>query len=108
MTRDPVRTPPEFPLSPDQSWTAKAACHGRTELFFPPHAERPSARLAREAEAKHVCTECAVRAECRWFGRINHEHGIWGGETEEERIRAGYPLLAPVGNRRIRRNTLAS
>ncbi len=28
--------------------------------------------------------------DCRDQARENREHGIWGGETEEERARAGF------------------
>ena len=47
------------------AWMDHAICHGRTDLFFAPHAERPPARLRREAAARQVCLRCPVRAECR-------------------------------------------
>ena len=42
--------------------------------------------------AQRVCAECPVQAPCRESGRRNHESGIWGGETEEDRVRAGFPI----------------
>ncbi|MBI2710692.1 MAG: WhiB family transcriptional regulator [Actinobacteria bacterium] len=82
-----------------QSWMAQAMCKGRSELFFAPHAERPQARVRREARARTVCQTCPVVFECRRFARDHLEHGFWGGESEEERILAGYPVPNPIGGR---------
>jgi WhiB family redox-sensing transcriptional regulator len=79
-----------------------AACHGRTELFFAPRAERPQARVRREAKARAVCLGCPVLAECRWYARRHREYGFWGAESEEERSAAGYPVPSPVGGRLAR------
>ncbi len=32
---------------------------------------------------------------CRNAGRLNLEHGIWGGENDEERALAGYAPRSP-------------
>ena len=82
-----------------ETWTAKAACRGLTNVFFPPSAERPQARERREALARSVCAACAVVLACRDFARSNHEYGFWGGESEDERHAAGYRLIAPIGTR---------
>ncbi len=82
-----------------QRWTIHAQCTGQTELFFPPHAERPQARVRREALARKVCQSCTVIFECRRYARDHLEYGFWGGESEEERIGAGYALPAPIGGR---------
>jgi WhiB family redox-sensing transcriptional regulator len=95
------RRDPDCPPSDD--WMRSAACVGRTDLFFPPYAERPQARVRREREAKALCDACTVRTSCRAWGRTNHEYGIWGGENEEERVLAGYSLIAPIGTRTIKR-----
>jgi WhiB family redox-sensing transcriptional regulator len=79
------------------SWTADAACEGRTDLFFAPAGERPEARVVREAKARSVCNECAALAPCRAWARENREYGFWGGESEEERAAAGYRVDMPVG-----------
>jgi WhiB family redox-sensing transcriptional regulator len=68
----------------------RAACKGRTQLFFGIAGERPERRVRREAAARQVCAECPVLAECRALARTNRENGFWGGETEEERAAAGY------------------
>jgi WhiB family redox-sensing transcriptional regulator len=80
-----------------EAWTARAACAGRTDLFFPPHLERPNRRANREAEARTVCLACPVLAPCRAWARARGEYGFWGGESEEERAEAGYPVALPVG-----------
>lgn len=82
-----------------QGWQDHAACKGRTQLFFPPRAERPQARARREAQARLLCSACPVNTSCREFARQNHEYGYWGGESEEERHLAGYTVAAPIGVR---------
>lgn len=83
----------------DDRWMSQAACRGMTHLFFPAIAERPQARDRREAEARDVCRSCRVSDTCREFARQNHEYGLWGGESEEERHNAGFRLIAPIGIR---------
>lgn len=83
----------------DDTWMRDAACRGLSHLFFPSAAERPQSRERREAMARMVCAECAVRATCRDHARTHHEYGLWGGESEDERHEAGYRLIAPIGVR---------
>lgn len=80
-------------------WADRALCKGRTPLFFAPRAERPQARMRRETQASLLCAKCLLAVECRAFARENHEYGYWGGESEEERHRAGYTVSAPIGVR---------
>ena len=87
----------------DSDWMERAICRGQTHLFFPPHAERPQARERREAKARALCRSCPVQAECLWFGRVNREYGFWGGESEDQRSRAGFPVPLPIGGRSLRR-----
>ena len=42
-------------------WRELAVCKGRTNLFFPPKAERPQARARREARANLLCSNCPVK-----------------------------------------------
>lgn len=86
-------------IATDDTWMSRAACRGMTQLFFPIAAERPQARERREAAAQAVCAECSVQTTCREFARTHHEYGFWGGENEDERHRAGYRLIAPIGVR---------
>jgi WhiB family transcriptional regulator, redox-sensing transcriptional regulator len=80
-------------------WREHAACKGRTPLFFPPKAERPQSRVRREARAQQLCAGCPVRDACREHARAHHEHGFWGGESEEQRHLAGFLVTAPIGVR---------
>jgi WhiB family transcriptional regulator, redox-sensing transcriptional regulator len=81
------------------TWMEHAVCKGRTTLFFPPRAERPQARVRREAQARMLCTVCPVQSSCREFARHNHEYGYWGAESEEDRHLAGFTVAAPIGVR---------
>lgn len=84
------------------SWFDDAVCKDQTELFFPLYNERPKARHKREAKALTICNQCPVIKQCRQYARDNLEYGIWGGETEEQRIALGY---LPYGNaQRKKRN----
>ncbi len=80
-------------------WAARGACRGHTDLFFAPHAERPQARVRRERRAGLVCQRCPVLLDCRRYARRLREYGFCGGESEEQRARAGYPVPSPVGGR---------
>ena len=80
------------------AWTAEAACHGQTRLFFAPAGRasrgprRPrGARPAPSAAGAPCCTEC------REWAREHREYGFWGGESEEERAAAGFRVDMPVG-----------
>jgi len=69
-------------------WQAKAACRGpHASIFFPPaHFERKDEKEEREAKAKAICRDCAVRTACLDYAvRIREPHGIWGGLNEAER-----------------------
>lgn len=61
-------------------WRNDAACAGSDpELFF------PDVRAA-AAEARKVCENCPVQAECLAFAKANFiRHGVWGGESVRER-----------------------
>ena len=86
-------------VSDGREWQDHAACMGRTNLFFPPRAERPQARARRERHARRLCNACPVRSECQQHARAHHEYGFWGGENEEDRHLAGYTVTAPIGIR---------
>ena len=93
MSSRPSPSPhPLIGVVEDREWVELARCVGRSELFFEPFRELAPQRAVRERAAKRVCAQCPVQLACRESGRRNHESGIWGGETEEERVRAGYPI----------------
>ena len=68
--------------SGDKRWQEQANCLGvDPDLFFPE-------RGASTREAKSVCSNCEVRADCLEYALVNGEKfGIWGGLSERERRR---------------------
>ena len=82
------------------SWMAGGACAGDSDLFFAPFAERPEARVRREAKARVICETCDVITRCQTYARSNLELGFWGGESESERAAAGYAPTTPIIGRR--------
>jgi WhiB family redox-sensing transcriptional regulator len=57
-------------------WFDRAACVGKTDLFFPnDEADQRSYR-----EAKAICAECVCKKPCLERAIANGErHGFWGG-----------------------------
>ena len=55
-------------------------------VFYHPAAERNKARKQRIAQAKAICQQCPVIAECLDHAlRVREPYGIWGGRSEDER-----------------------
>jgi WhiB family transcriptional regulator, redox-sensing transcriptional regulator len=69
-------------------WREAGAClSADPDLFFPIAVGALAA--GDSVGALHVCARCPVRQQCLDFAlRTNETHGIWGGTTPEERIRA--------------------
>jgi WhiB family transcriptional regulator, redox-sensing transcriptional regulator len=69
-------------------WRGAGAClSADPELFFPIATGGPA--TGQVSNALHVCAGCTVRQQCLDFAmKTNEAHGIWGGTTPEERIRA--------------------
>ena len=76
-----------LPLFPDEvedegllSWQERALCaQTDPEAFFPE-------KGGSTREAKKVCGQCDVRADCLGYALANDERfGIWGGLSERER-----------------------
>lgn len=67
------------------AWVGSARCVGiDPELFFP--MGPPRFVMTRTADAKAICLQCAVRAEClEWSLRTAQDAGVWGGLDEDER-----------------------
>jgi WhiB family redox-sensing transcriptional regulator len=59
--------------TPDTDWMARAACRGRTDLFFPPTGGFPG------PEAKAVCGGCPVLRECAAYVEAERPEGFWAG-----------------------------
>lgn len=81
-------------------WMKDAMCQGESNLFFAPFAERPEARVRREAKAREICFDCSSNVECKGYARDNRELGFWGGESEAERATAGFAPTTPIIGRR--------
>jgi WhiB family redox-sensing transcriptional regulator len=81
------RLPP--PVAETWDWQLRAACRRQSsERFFHPDHERGAIREERIRQAKHVCEQCPVLAQCRDHAlRVEEPYGIWGGLDEGERRR---------------------
>jgi WhiB family redox-sensing transcriptional regulator len=69
-------------------WRERSACLTYPSVLFfgMDDNESASERRAREDEAKAICSQCVVRAECLEYALDMREpYGIWGGLTELER-----------------------
>jgi len=65
------------------AWTEQALCtKADPEVFFPPKGDAGK-------QAKGICAQCPVRAECLEYAiAADEKHGIWGGLNRAERQRA--------------------
>lgn len=63
-------------------WQEQALCaYVDPDVFFPE-------KGGSSREAKRICAQCAVAAECLEYALANDERfGIWGGLSERERRR---------------------
>ena len=64
----------------DQPWAADGLCaQTDPDAFFPDLGGSVK-------QAKKVCAQCDVRAECLdWALSTNERFGVWGGKSERER-----------------------
>ncbi len=71
--------------SADYGWRSQALCRDTDpDLFFP--VGTTGAALIQIEQARSVCWQCPVQAECLEFALdTNQDSGIWGGMSEEER-----------------------
>ena len=80
MSQEKLFTTPEASPDSDYNWRDDALC-ARTDLeaFFP---EKGTSNH----DAKKICSNCEVRAECLEYALQNGEQfGVWGGLSERER-----------------------
>ena len=97
---DIIETEVTGPVGPT-GWMEAAKCTGKSDLFFAPFAERPEARVRREAKARAIC-EAARPSRCANLRTHQPELGFWGGESESERSDAGFPPTTPIiGRKRV-------
>ena len=102
MTLPPLKNGSKM-KSDARPWSRRAACMGKTGLFFEPPSERVDARMVRELKASMVCAVCPVLVSCRAWAREHGEYGFWGGESEETRVAAGFRTRMPRAQRQPRR-----
>ena len=71
-------------LDAPPAWMARGTCWTErvpVDVFFP--TEGADVPLA-----QHYCVRCPVRRACLEYALDNHEiHGVWGGESERDRVR---------------------
>jgi WhiB family redox-sensing transcriptional regulator len=67
------------------TWQDHAACLPLDpELFFP--IGTTGAAVPQIEQAKRICAQCPVMAECLEFALSSRQdYGVWGGLTEDER-----------------------
>ena len=64
----------------------RGACSGEDpELFFAPEGARGADRWSYEVDAKAICAECPVVAQCLEYALEHRMDGVWGGTNEAER-----------------------
>jgi WhiB family redox-sensing transcriptional regulator len=85
-----------------EEWLDAGACRSEDpELFFPITSSGPS--TAQIAAAKAVCQGCGVQSQCLHYALESRQsYGVWGGTSEEERLRmtpAGPARTASLENR---------
>jgi WhiB family redox-sensing transcriptional regulator len=62
---------------------ATCVSHDDPDLWFPEHGQDE-----RQEEALRICATCPVRVACLAYVRsMPPQPGIWGGTTEDDRIR---------------------
>ena len=67
---DIIETEVTGPVGPT-GWMEAAKCTGKSDLFFAPFAERPEARVRREAKARAICEGCEALEMCQTYARTN-------------------------------------
>jgi WhiB family transcriptional regulator, redox-sensing transcriptional regulator len=91
--------------SSDELWSRAACSTSDPDLFFPLSSAGPALRQVRLAKA--ICARCEIRQACLDYALDSGPiHGIWGGMTEEERLRllrANAGRRSPAGSGRTAR-----
>lgn len=87
MSTDDVRLPDQS--GEPEDWREQGVCaQTDPEAFFPE-------KGGSTKEAKAMCADCEVKAEClNWALANNERFGIWGGLSERERRRLSKGLAA--------------
>ncbi|MFE5300702.1 WhiB family transcriptional regulator [Streptomyces sp. NPDC056632] len=97
---------PEVPLSapPFLSGLKKPVpCTERPALFHPPddgYRDMGGQGRRRTSDALALCRICPVMRQCRQWAREQGEFGIWGGETDTQRMASGHRTRVRTGRDR--------
>ncbi|MGW3690126.1 WhiB family transcriptional regulator [Streptomyces sp. NPDC005125] len=70
-------------------------CSYHPHLFHAPDDgdnDKGQRRRERTQLAVRLCRDCPVVRACRRWAREQGEHGIWGGETDRQRMAAGHRI----------------
>jgi WhiB family redox-sensing transcriptional regulator len=83
------------------AWRKSAACQAvAADLFFP--IGRTGDAVGQIEAAKLVCQTCPVQIACLQYAlETNQEAGIWGGTSEEERVKVRKAWLARRRRERV-------
>jgi WhiB family redox-sensing transcriptional regulator len=73
------------PRRPD--WIDRAACRSADPELFHPVATTGRRYECQVEDAKGICLLCPVRTRCLQTAIQVHATGIWGGTTDDERVR---------------------
>lgn len=69
---------------PFEGWMPAGLCRGCDPGLFFPEKERATDNVY--TEARKICHQCPVEAECGDYAiRFNIKHGMWGGLSPRER-----------------------
>lgn len=81
--KSPTISAPPSTVAPD--WSLARCKKFDPELFFPIGTSAPA--LAQTVQAKAVCRRCPIRKVCKeWATATRMPYGVWGGESEHERV----------------------
>lgn len=76
-----------------KQWAARAACKGKTSLFYPKAGDSKSYQAA-----VSICKACPVLAECRQYAdEAQEKWGIWAGGNFYKRQAENEPRKADCG-----------
>ena len=97
---DIIETEVTGPVGPT-GWMEAAKCTGKSDLFFAPFAERPEARVRREAKARAICEGCEALEMCRNL-RTQPRTGLLGWRVGVGTVRRRLPPTTPIiGRKRV-------
>ncbi|KAB2348408.1 WhiB family transcriptional regulator [Actinomadura rudentiformis] len=84
----------------EDHWTDRAICRGADPDLFFPIGYSAEVLQEQQRQAKEICGNCPVTADClSWALKVGEPDGIWGGTTPEERRHLRRRADAPARHR---------